>query len=198
MVEPNVSSPEEGDAIPVAPRPVAVMGKGIPDHATTAGLDVMYVEAVDDDIVDILDCDPGPVVDVHLVAAAVDGLVAAHDQLLIEPDHHAPGKYDPQRLILDDGMAKGPLSRRHKVVVGGVVHDVESPRLPAGGVPPEAQPTVGESLAVALPVLPASPTSVDGVGCMACTSVNSQVPPFIFLTQGPASKRRLSNESGVG
>ena len=68
------------------------MGRGIPDHATAGGLDVMYVEAMDDDVLHKLDGNSGPIVDVHLVATPIDGPVRIHHQLLSKLDHHAPGK----------------------------------------------------------------------------------------------------------
>ena len=51
------------------------MGRRILDHAAAGGLDVMYVEAMDNDILHKSDGNSGPIVDVHLVAAPIAGPV---------------------------------------------------------------------------------------------------------------------------
>lgn len=105
MVDPYIRRSKDGDAVAVASSPLAKMVDRVPDSAAMAGVNVMYVDAVDDDIINELKGDAGPTGNVDLVAAPINGLVAVHKQLLTEPDSHVSGKYDPQWLSLDHCMA---------------------------------------------------------------------------------------------
>lgn len=71
----------------------------------------MYLYPMDDDVPHELDRDSGTVRDLNSRSAPVDGLVALHDQLLLEHDQHSAAEYDPQWLLLDHGVAEGPWSR---------------------------------------------------------------------------------------
>ena len=67
--------PRDCLGIPIAPGPLAKMARGIPDHAAASGLDVMHVEAMDDDVLHKLDGNSGHIVDVHLVSAPKTGSI---------------------------------------------------------------------------------------------------------------------------
>lgn len=133
MIDPDILRPEDGDAVAVADGAEAVVVDGVPNHAAVLADDVVEPEAVDDYVADELDGDPGAVGDVDADAAAVDGLVALHDQLLLEDDEHVALEDDPQRLLLNHGMAQGSRPRVHQVVVRRVRHHVEGAVLATGG-----------------------------------------------------------------
>lgn len=164
MIDPHIGGSEDGDAVAVAPGSLAEVVDGVPDHAAGAGDDVVDLDAMDDHIIDVLDGDAGAVGDVDGDAAAVDGLVASHEQLLGEPDHHAPGEDDPQGALLDHGVAERPRLRVHEVAVGGVGHDVDLAALSALGLVPEPEAAVRQPEPVVGPVRVAPPASVDRVG----------------------------------
>lgn len=105
MIDPDILRPEDRYPVAVADGAKAVVVGGIPNHAASLAEDVVDPQPMDDDIADELDGDAGAVGDIHPSAAAVDGLVALHDELLLEGDHHAAIEYDPQGLLLDHGVA---------------------------------------------------------------------------------------------
>ncbi|RWW07948.1 hypothetical protein GW17_00028641, partial [Ensete ventricosum] len=108
--------------------------------------------------------DAGAAGDVDHRAAAVDGLEAVHQQLLIEVDGHVAGKGDPQGALLDDAVPERAQGRAHRVPVRRVCHHVDRPALPAHGVPPEPDAAVRQALPVLPPVRARAPPAViDGV-----------------------------------
>lgn len=163
VVDPDVAGTEDGDGVAVGHGPPAVVAGRAPHHGVPRGPAVVDVEAVDDDVGDVLDGDAGAVCDVHVGATPVDGLEAVHDELLLERDHHVPLEDDPQRLVLDDGVAERAFLGVHGVVVAGVGDDVELAVAAADGVAAEADAAVGEPLPVVVPVGVAAPAVVDGV-----------------------------------
>lgn len=187
VVHPHVAGAKNGDAIPISHRPPAIVGRRATDHGVPGWLAIMDVEAVDDDVGDELDSDAGAVGDVHVGAAAVDGLEAVHDELLLEGDDHVTLEHDPEGLILDDGMPQCPRARVHRVVVPGVGHLVQTPVAPADGVAAEADAAVGQPLAVEVPVGIAAPAVVDGIACS--TGKISQGPASGAVPYGPAKNK---------
>lgn len=117
VVDPNVGRSEDRDAVTVALCPDSDMIDGVPDVATTTGGNVMNVKIVDDDVLHKLNRDASTVGDADVGTAGVDGLVTSHYELLRQPDDHAAGEDDPQRLLLDDGVPERPRLRVHEVVV---------------------------------------------------------------------------------
>lgn len=81
-------------------------------------------------------------------------------------------------------MAQCPGSGSNRVVVVRVSDDVELAVSTADGVTPEANGTVGEALAVALPIGVAPPAVVDRVAGLA--REESQLPPFSAIANAPA------------
>ena len=121
------------------------------------------VDAVDDDVADVLEGDAAAAGDVDVGAAAVDGLEAVDDELVLEFDHHVAGEGDPEGVGLDHSVPEGARSWVDGVPVGGVGDDVEPAALAAHGVPTEPNAAVGEALPVVCPVGVAPPAVVDGV-----------------------------------
>ncbi|KAK9128938.1 hypothetical protein Syun_017735 [Stephania yunnanensis] len=103
----------------------------------------MYAEAVDDDILDELygyACSSG---NVNLVPPAIDGLITGHYQLLAQFDHHAMSKYNPQRPLLDDGVAERAALWVHHIIVRGVCDDVVGSSLASDGSPAKPEDAPG-------------------------------------------------------
>ncbi|KAH7834175.1 hypothetical protein Vadar_013431 [Vaccinium darrowii] len=100
---------------------------------------------------------------VHVSPTFIYGLEVVHDQLLLELDHHVALEDDPERFILDHGVAEGTESRVHGIVVGGVGDDVEVAVVVPDGVVAEPNAAIGEKLAVEVPRWVALPAVVDGV-----------------------------------
>lgn len=95
MIDPEVARTEDGNPVSVGQGPPSIMRRRATDHGVAGLLAVMDVEAVDDDVGDVLDGDAGPISNVDVDAAAVDGLEAVHDELLLESDDHVPFEHDP-------------------------------------------------------------------------------------------------------
>jgi hypothetical protein len=165
VVQPHVGGAEDGDAVAVGDGAPAEVVRRVADVAAVlvGGDDVVDVDVVDDDVVDELQRELRAVGDAHLHAAAVNGLVAADDELLLKRDDHGLGEGDPQRLDLDDAPPERAGARVHHVVVGAVRHHVELAGQPAGGVAPEPLGAPRQALPVRRPVLPAPPAPVDRV-----------------------------------
>jgi hypothetical protein len=183
VVDPDVAGPEDGDGVSVGHGAPSVVGGGASHHGVPGGLAVVDVEAVDDDVGDELDGDAGAAGDVHVGAAAVDGLEAVHDELLPEPDDHVALEDDPERLLLDDGVAEGALARVDGVVVAGVGDHVEPAVAAADGVAAEADAAVGQALAVVVPVRVPAPAVVDRVARLG--GEVAEVPPRRAVPDGP-------------
>lgn len=75
------------------------MVHGVSDQSPISHLNIVYVYVVNDDVPNKLDGDARTISDVDLGSTAVDGLVALHDQLLLQRDRHAVLEYDPQWLL---------------------------------------------------------------------------------------------------
>lgn len=110
------------------------MFDGVPNHAPILAYDVVDPHPVDDYIAHKLDSDSSTIGNVDSDAATIDGLVALHDELLLENDEHVAVKYDPQWLLLDHGMPEGSRSRVYEVVVASIRDDVERAVLATGGL----------------------------------------------------------------
>lgn len=171
MIDPNVGGSEDGNPIAVASGTKAVMVYRVSDHATIARLNVTNVNTMYDDIVYELQSDACAVGDVDFPTPAVDRLSAGQDQLLGEPNYHGVAEDDPERLLLDDGVAEGSGLRIHEIVIGGIRDGVYLPSFSSDGVAAEAQRAVGELHPVLGPVFPASPALINGVCCHAWTFV---------------------------
>lgn len=137
VVYPNVRGSEQGNGIAIASRAVAVVVNRVSDQPSRADFDVMDADVVDDDVVGVLYGDAGALRDVDLGPTPVYRLVAHHDQLLSQADHHATCECDPQRLLLNHGVSESSLFRVHEVIVGRVVHHVILPGLASGRVATE-------------------------------------------------------------
>jgi hypothetical protein len=186
VVDPDVAGAHDGDAVAVAGGAEAEVVVGVADLAAEVGDGVVDVEVVDDDVAHVLHGDLRAR-DVHLRAAAVDGLVAVDDELVAEVDNHVAREHDPEGPVLDHGVPERALPRGHHVedVVGGVGHHVELAVVPAPGAVAEPHGALGQLLAVLGPVVVATPALVD--------RVRRHARALVLVTQRPprlARRRR--------
>lgn len=151
------------------------MLRRVPYNGAPAGLTVMNVDAVDDDVALVMDSDARPAGDVDASTSAVDGLERVHQQLLLKLDHHVPLEDDPQRLVLDHRVPESSGPEVHRVVVAGVGDHVNPAVLAAHRVLPEPNGAIRQPLPVALPIRIAPPAIVNWVA--GATRQVSQVPP---------------------
>lgn len=163
VVHPNISGPKQGDTIAVRNRPIAIMCRRAPNHGVPGRLAIMDVNAVNDDVTDVLDRNARAVGYMDIVASAVDGLVTVHEELLLEDDGHVGGEDDPQWLCLNDSVSKSAGFGGDGIVVGGVGDNVEISVSPSDSIPAEANGAIGELLPVGFPVGIAAPAIVDRV-----------------------------------
>ena len=124
----------------------------------------MYVKVMEDDVLDELDSNASTIGNSDVGSSAINGLVSGHDELLSEPNDHAPSKDDPKRFFLDDSMPESARFRVDEVGVRRVGDDVVFAVLTANCVAAEAEGTVGKLLAVLDPVGVTPPASVYRVG----------------------------------
>lgn len=163
MIDPDLAGPVDGDPVAVGSPPPPDVGGAGGDVGVAGGLAVVDVDVVDDDVGDVLEGYAAVADDVDVGAAAVDGLEAVHDELVLELDGHVGGEDDPEGLGLDDGVAESAWDGAGWVTVGGVGDDVDLAAFAAEGVAAKTDAAVGEALAVSGPVGVAAPAVVNGV-----------------------------------
>jgi len=95
VIDPNTLRSIDGDSVPMAYIPIATMFNRVTNQPSWAGDNVPKLDPLDDNVVDIVDCDPRAVLNDHFSPTSIDGLVAVHDELLFEPNGHALLKSDP-------------------------------------------------------------------------------------------------------
>uniref|UniRef100_A0A5K1CVU7 Uncharacterized protein n=1 Tax=Nymphaea colorata TaxID=210225 RepID=A0A5K1CVU7_9MAGN len=193
VIYPDVAGPEYGDPVSIGHGPPTIVSRRAPDHGVACRLAVVDVYAVDDDVGHVLNGNARAVGDVDVCPAAVDGLVAVHDELLLEDDDHVALEHDPEWLVLDDGVAKGPRPRVHGVIVGRVGHDVDAAVTATNGFATKPDAAVGEPLAVVGPVRVATPAVVDGIARAAGEVAQRPSPRAVF--HDPAPVQRHGNET---
>lgn len=163
MINPDIGAAIDRQSVAIALCPESEVADGVSDHATTPGLNVMDVKAMNDHILHKLQRNLSSLFDVNVGTTSVYGLVACHQQLLGQLDGHAMREGDPQWLLLDDSVAEGPGFRVAHVVIRGVGDNIEPAVLAAGGALAKAEGAVSKALTVFLPIGVASPAAVNGV-----------------------------------
>lgn len=101
VINPNILRTEDGNSIPVTSRSESIMVDRVPNKTTTTHMNVMNVNAVDDNILHELNSDPGTISDVDFSTTSIDCFVTIHDKLLVKLNNHALLEYDPQWFLLD-------------------------------------------------------------------------------------------------
>lgn len=177
VIYPHISGTKQRDTISVGDGTPAVVCRRAADHCVSARFAVVYVDPVNDYVTNILNRDARPVCDVHIVAAAVDCLVAVHDELLLEHNRHVVGEDDPKGLCLNDGVSERAGLGSDSIVVGRVCDDVKFSVFSSDSVSAETYGTFSEFLAVALPVRITAPAVIDWISRLARGRVVAKLTP---------------------
>ena len=135
----------------------------------------MDMNVMDDHILDELESEASTKGYAHIGSPTINGFVAGHDQLLIQPNNHAVCKYNPQGPIPGNRVPEGSRFWIHHVVVGGIGHNVHWTSFSTGDSVPEPKDALNQPLAVLGPVRATPPASVNWVGRQARSLVLSQV-----------------------
>lgn len=85
---------------------MAKMRWGTPYKASLAWFAIMNANAMYDNMANTLYCNARPICNLHFSTSSINGLVAIHDKLIIEPNNHIFGKNDPKGLCLDNTITK--------------------------------------------------------------------------------------------
>lgn len=163
MVNPNIAATKDGNAITITLSPETIMCLRISDHPTLTNHDVKDLDPMDDDVLHKLHRDASTLGNVNIDTSSINGLVAVHDELLLEGDEHASSKDDPQRAVTRDRVAERAGFRVHHIIVGGIGDHVEWSTFASNGVSTEALDAICELLAIVGPIGVTPPTPVDGV-----------------------------------
>jgi len=99
VINPNILRSEDGNSIPITSSSVSIMVDRVPNQTTTTPLDVMNVNAMDDNILHELNSDPGTISDVDFNTTSIDCFVTIHDKFLVKLNNHASLEYDPQWFL---------------------------------------------------------------------------------------------------
>lgn len=117
VINPDTLGTVDGDAVAVGYAPVTHMGAGGHDLARSSGMQVVDVQAMNDNITNILQGNPGAPCYANRATAAVDGFVAGDHEFQFELDGHVGLENDPQGLGTGGGVAERPGRRVRGVVV---------------------------------------------------------------------------------
>lgn len=86
---------KDGDAIAVRHRPPPVVARRVSNIGIPGRLTIVYMNAVNDNVTDIMNSDTSPTGNVYTRTPSVDGLEGVHDQFLLESDDHVSLEDDP-------------------------------------------------------------------------------------------------------
>ena len=85
---------------------MAKMRWGTPYKASLAWFAIMNANAMYDNMANTLYCNARPICYLHFSTSSINGLVAIHDKLILEPNNHIFGKNDTKGLFLDHTIMK--------------------------------------------------------------------------------------------
>ncbi|GLT88826.1 hypothetical protein SLE2022_068350 [Rubroshorea leprosula] len=125
MINPNFLRPEDGNSVAVRSSPPPHMGGGRGNVSVARGLAVVNVYVVDDDVGHILKRQTTIPCDVDVSATTVKGLVTVEDELVLQLYDHVSAENDPERFVLDDGVAEGTRGGVYRVAVRRISHDID-------------------------------------------------------------------------
>ncbi|GLU03795.1 hypothetical protein SLE2022_209740 [Rubroshorea leprosula] len=123
------------------------------------------MDTVNDNVGHVLNRDLPPISNVNVGTAAIDRLEAVHNQLLLEFNHHVMFEDDPQRPILENGMAEGARFGIDRIIVTGVTHDVVPSITTAHGITSKTNCTISETLSPEIPPAVTPPAIINRIGC---------------------------------
>lgn len=123
----------------------------------------MDVKTMDNNIGHKLDCEASTISNVNIGPTSINCLETIHDQLLFELYHHVSFEHNPERFILDDGMAQSAWPWVDRVVITRISDDVESTIATADGISAKANATICQTFAVLLPIGVATPAVINRI-----------------------------------
>lgn len=112
----------------------------------------MNVNIVNNNVVHILNSKASSSCDVHVVTTAVESLVTVHDELLLEFYIHIAAEHNPERLGLNDAIAKRPFFGINNIVITVIGDDVYFSVLSTDSIFAKAKGAVCELLPIIGPV----------------------------------------------
>ena len=123
---------------------------------------MVNVQAMNDDIIHVLNGKARPVSDLNGSSPAVDGLVARYDKLILENDGHICGEVNPKRNELNHSITQRSGSWIFGIVAW-VRDDVEVPFHAAYSLAAEAYSAVGKPFPILRPAGIGSPAIVNAI-----------------------------------
>lgn len=184
VVDPHMAGTKDRDRITIGHGPPPKVSGRAANHGIACGLAVMDVDAMDDDVGDILDGEARAIGNVDIDATPINGLEAVHNEFLLEFDHHIPLEHDPEGPVLDHRMPEGAWPWVDSVIIAGIGDNVEASITPANCIAPEANSAISQPLAAFVPIWVAPPAVVDRIASAARKI--TKVPPSRAVTNAPA------------
>lgn len=123
----------------------------------------MDMQTMNYNVCNKLDCNAGSISNVNIGSAAINGLEAIHDELLLQLDHHVTLEDNPERLVLDDSMAQSTGSGVNGIIIAGVSDNIEASITTTNGISAKTNATVCKTLAVLLPIGITTPAIINGI-----------------------------------
>jgi hypothetical protein len=124
---------------------------------------------VDDDVVHKLEREASASGDVNIVATPVDGLVTVHDELLLQLNVHVAVEDYPERLRLNDAIAKRPFFRVNHVAVAVIRDNIYLSVFATNGILAETKGAISQRLPILGPTWITPPAVVHRVSTSAST-----------------------------
>lgn len=180
MVDPNFVGGVNVHGVAVGSPPPSGVRRRSSDRGWAGGDDVVDVHAVEYDVGDGLEREPGASGDVDVDASAVDGFEAVKDEFVAEADGHVLGEDNPQRLRLNGAVAQRPRDRICCIAVAVIRYHVNSAISASDGVSSRSDSAIGKSLAILAPLWIAPPTLVDRVPGFRCWAFACHPPRFVI------------------
>lgn len=143
VIHPHVAPTEDGHAVAVRYRPPPEVARGAPHHSIPSLLAVMNIYSVNNNICDILNGNARTTSNVHAGTPPVNSFEGIHDELFLQLDYHVTLKNNPQRLVLNDGVAEGSGFRGDRIVVAGVGDHIDFTVSSANGILAESNGAIG-------------------------------------------------------
>lgn len=152
VVHPDVVRPEDVNGISVRFASASVMGGRAPYISRSGGLTVVNVDVVNNNVVNILNSKARSSSDVHIVTTTVESLVTVHDELLLEFNVHVAAEHDPERLGLNDAIAKCTFFGVNNIVIAFIGNNVDFSIFTPDGILAKAKGAIRELLPIFGPV----------------------------------------------
>ncbi|GLJ17509.1 hypothetical protein SUGI_0304530 [Cryptomeria japonica] len=142
MIYPNCTSSKDRNSIFVTPGFVPIMSQGAPHICISCRLTVMDMDAMYDDIGQIIYCNARSVFYMNIGASTIDCLVIFNDKLLLELNNHISLENNLARLGLNNSVSQSAMLRIDRVIVIWIRNYIKSPILTSDGIFVESNSTV--------------------------------------------------------